>query len=507
MNLSLVRVEKKDGVKKMTFLIKPNDCKNKKPNDMAISRPTSEPSILPNEDIQLTTPNRKKTLSIFSREHNSHAPKTVSLVISSVLYVSSLGRVEHERLPFHSRRYIYPIGFKSCKIHTSYKNPKKTTTYTSEIIDGFSHPIFRVTVGDDSGTKYESESASGCWLQVVKKIDEAQPLGEKRDNVTVSGPVFFGFAEKRVRDKIYDLPNAKLCEYYSHDKIKSPSCIKSPSRPGTSIIKRSGEPKRKKIRFTLSDGSGGIMYNGDDSEDEDSYTVTVVNPLSVKQIEPLHEDCTLYIQDDDEDDEAKIHVYNQHVPVCENVKLVSSILSADMSNLGKFSAVLIDPPWHKVCPRVISQFPIRSVIEKEVYLFIWVDKNYISQILNMIEGEWKFKYVENLCWVMEEPNHTHTMNESTFMKRSHQTMLMFKKEPKKSKNVERMEIRHQRSPDVVFDFVSDSRTREKPRKVYEYLETFLPNGRFLELWGSVLNKGSCKTRSKWTTLCEVGDEC
>lgn len=63
-------------------------------------------------------------------------------------------------------------------------------------------------------------------------------------------------------------------------------------------------------------------------------------------------------------------------------------------------------------------------------------------------------YVENLIWVMQEPNNTIRCDEYQYIRKSKKSLLIFKHtNPETAK----IELRHQRSADVVFDFVKNDK--------------------------------------------------
>jgi hypothetical protein len=119
----------------------------------------------------------------------------------------------------------------------------------------------------------------------------------------------------------------------------------------------------------------------------------------------------------------------------------------------------------------------------------------------MMERKLHFTYVENLVWVHLKPNNTLECENSSYFKRSKTTLLIFKKG-------DGLELRHQRNPDVVFDFVKNDKdwTFDKPAFTYNVIETLLPTSRYhvegekgefklLELWGKKDRK-----REGWITI-------
>ena len=49
---------------------------------------------------------------------------------------------------------------------------------------------------DDEENPIIRDSSTGCWIDICKRINELQ--GNKRSNVTVSGPERFGLADPNV---------------------------------------------------------------------------------------------------------------------------------------------------------------------------------------------------------------------------------------------------------------------------------------------------------------------
>ncbi|KAL0490707.1 histone-lysine N-methyltransferase [Acrasis kona] len=152
-----------------------------------------------------------------------------------------LGIVEYKRSEFHSSKYIYPIGFRTQRQYFSYKNKQEKTIYTCEILDNEeyngSDVIFKVTPLDDPEVTYQSTTASGAWLPIIKLVGEG-----KRETFTVSGPEYFGLSNTHIKRLIEALPNAKKCtRYKSSKRIKN---AVTPIKKNVDVPRRT--PKRKK---------------------------------------------------------------------------------------------------------------------------------------------------------------------------------------------------------------------------------------------------------------------
>lgn len=91
-------------------------------------------------------------------------------------------------------------------------NPGERCQYLCEILDGGSKPLYKVTPLDDIENPIVKDSSTGCWIDICKKINEQS--GNKRTNVTVSGPERFGLADYNVIRMLQTLPNVEKCSKY-----------------------------------------------------------------------------------------------------------------------------------------------------------------------------------------------------------------------------------------------------------------------------------------------------
>ena len=124
-----------------------------------------------------------------------------------------------------------------------------------------------------------------------------------------------------------------------------------------------------------------------------------------------------------------------------------------------------------------------------------------------------FYYIENMIWVKKQVNNKLAEEKYDYFRKSKLSLLIFRRTSGES-----VELRHQRNPDVYFDFVrrretlsddiesefSSGNRESKPFFVYHLIETLLPtgnfnpstgHGKFLHLW-SDLNY----SRKGWTTV-------
>eukprot|EP00698_Gefionella_okellyi_P020055 TRINITY_DN6248_c0_g1_i1.p1 TRINITY_DN6248_c0_g1~~TRINITY_DN6248_c0_g1_i1.p1 ORF type:complete len:1850 (-),score=436.56 TRINITY_DN6248_c0_g1_i1:95-5080(-) len=127
--------------------------------------------------------------------------------------VHDLGTVVYDRKEFHSDKYIYPIGYKVVKTAASMLHSGARARYICEILDGDDGPLFRITPEEDKAHPVTHASSSAAWLAVLKKVEDVK-VGPKRKVVSVSGPEYFGLANKTIQALIEELPNSDRCARY-----------------------------------------------------------------------------------------------------------------------------------------------------------------------------------------------------------------------------------------------------------------------------------------------------
>ncbi|PIA19247.1 hypothetical protein COEREDRAFT_37216, partial [Coemansia reversa NRRL 1564] len=189
-------------------------------------------------------------------------------------------------------------------------------------------------------------------------------------------------------------------------------------------------------------------------------------------------------------------------------------LEFDYSKFDRtFQCVYMDPPL--LLPNETSKpgffaiaklatIPVNKLLVPGAFLFTWCEKELIPDMCEIAEKTWGLKYVENFCWVRQQTNNQIARLESPFFCRSKVTLLIFRGEGN-------LEMRHQRSPDSVFDFTKprlpgDLNDR-KPEFAYTVIETLLPRAictkeepdpnRLLQLW-----MPADSHRKNWTTIVQ-----
>ncbi|KAJ1736069.1 hypothetical protein LPJ61_000212 [Coemansia biformis] len=191
-----------------------------------------------------------------------------------------------------------------------------------------------------------------------------------------------------------------------------------------------------------------------------------------------------------------------------------STLDYDYSIFGRtLQCVYMDPPLlipgEDAKPNYfdiarLAAVPVGKLLVPGGFLVAWCEKELLPDMCEMAEKSWGLKYVENFCWVLQQTNNHIARLESAYFRRSKVTLLIFR-------SVGDLEIRHQRSPDSVFDFIKPRMPGDlndrKPDFAYTAIETLLPQSlcseerpapdRLLQLW-----MPADSHRTNWTTVVQ-----
>lgn len=151
---------------------------------------------------------------------------TFPINITESAQVLNIGTVIYDRPAFHSDRYIYPAGYKSCKLAPSLTDPEHRVRWISEIVDtGADSPVFKVYQEDNPSEVFSGATPTAPWSQAMKAI--ASTKCEKGRIPSISGPEAFLLSAPKVISLIQNLPNAEKCTRYIFkqlsDETEAPS--------------------------------------------------------------------------------------------------------------------------------------------------------------------------------------------------------------------------------------------------------------------------------------------
>lgn len=142
----------------------------------------------------------------------------VPIKICTKINLISLGEIVYDRPNYHSKNYIYPVGYQCEREYNSINNPNELVMYKCSVLDGGEFPIFRVE-SPDSAKVFEGSSPSFPWREVRIAVEKSRKNYKESDVVGISGPLYFGFPYDIVTYMIERLPNAKRCINYEFKTI------------------------------------------------------------------------------------------------------------------------------------------------------------------------------------------------------------------------------------------------------------------------------------------------
>ena len=201
---------------------------------------------------------QKDILDLPQVEMGPDGEPKMPLALTSTSWIVSLGHIVSDRSGFHTRRYIYPAGFKSTRLYASTLDTNVRVRYNCEIIDnGDAVPLFRVSMEDKPEVKYEGNSPTSPWTLILKRILELRP--EK--TISISGPEIFGLADPKVIYCIQRMKGANECVNYIprqfSDKPAPPKTIKrrsqheeqqgDPANPGQPVVPKTPVKPEQKL--------------------------------------------------------------------------------------------------------------------------------------------------------------------------------------------------------------------------------------------------------------------
>ena len=216
---------------------------------------------------------------------------------------------------------------------------------------------------------------------------------------------------------------------------------------------------------------------------------------------------------------SEIEAEKLALPDCEQHVMDIAKNCEKLTELGtNFLAVHANPPWAiddspdkgSITVEMVAKIPFHKLAPYG-FVFMWVEKENLSAVCDAMMDQ-NFVYVENMTWVQMTPNNTVAGAAARYLRRSHRTMLMFRRDVRKYPEAKEVELRHQRTADVTLDVLQTSSTgrRVVPQHVYKAMETLLPEaykagykGRLLELWSE---PGAEARRSGWTLVADGKDK-
>ena len=160
----------------------------------------------------------------------THGIDTQVLRVGSLIFLSVGQILPHQLHNFHTRDFIFPIGYKIIRYYWSLSELNKRRPYTCSIAEVNNKPEFHIsTVAFDEDGKeiertFQDESAKSVWMQVLTIIEK---MRRENDLVKVfpkyiTGEDLFGLNETNVIKVLESLPGVESLTDYNFKYGRNP---------------------------------------------------------------------------------------------------------------------------------------------------------------------------------------------------------------------------------------------------------------------------------------------
>lgn len=196
--------------------------------------------------------------------------------------------------------------------------------------------------------------------------------------------------------------------------------------------------------------------------------------------------------------------------------LKTDLKTFDLSSLGKFDVILIDPPWEDYYINEpnksfikndkndsfwsydeIADLKIDSISENCSFLFLWVGSGKGLDYGRALLKKWGFRRCEDIVWIKTNKHSTFKKkykDQTTLIQHSKEHCLVGIKGAVK-RGSDRNFIHANIDTDVIVAEEPPDNNTEKPHELYRIIERFCLGRKRIELFGEDHN-----TRSGWLTL-------
>ncbi len=193
--------------------------------------------------------------------------------------------------------------------------------------------------------------------------------------------------------------------------------------------------------------------------------------------------------------------------------LKTDLKAFDLSSLGKFDVILVDPPWEEynfidgVRPQnlnpesfwtydEIADLKIENLSEACSFLFLWVGNSKGLDYGRALLKKWGFRRCEDIVWIKTNKHFnkkTYKDNTSILQRTKEHCLVGIKGQVKRG--ADRHFIHANIDTDVIVSEEPVDSNTEKPHELYKIIERFCLGRKRLELFGEDHN-----IRSGWLTI-------
>ena len=163
-----------------------------------------------------------------------------------------------------------------------------------------------------------------------------------------------------------------------------------------------------------------------------------------------------------------------------------------------FDVVLMDPPWHigssnptrgvsisypTLNDNLITNLPINN-LQTDGFIFIWTVNSKYSLTFDLLD-KWGYSFCDEIIWIKQTINGKLAKGNGYYLQHSKESCIVgIKGAPNYTKNV---------CSDIIYSLRRGQ--SQKPDEIYTYIESLVPNGNYIELFGRRNN-----LRDKWITI-------
>ncbi|XP_024080404.1 histone-lysine N-methyltransferase 2D-like isoform X6 [Cimex lectularius] len=189
--------------------------------------------------------NRDEGRQVASVMH--HSEQTNLLRVGSLIFLSVGQLLPHQLQAFHTKNYIYPIGYKILRMYWSMRNVNKRCKYLCSIHEVDSRPEFRIVVQErgEPDLELKDTTPKGVWLKILEPMAELR----RSDNLVqlftkfISGEDLFGLTEPAIVKVLESLPGVETLTDYKFKYGRNPLLELPLAINPTGCARSEGKPK------------------------------------------------------------------------------------------------------------------------------------------------------------------------------------------------------------------------------------------------------------------------
>ena len=188
-----------------------------------------------------------------------------------------------------------------------------------------------------------------------------------------------------------------------------------------------------------------------------------------------------------------------------SIPIKTDVMDFDWQRLAsscQFDVICMDPPWQlashaptrgvaigyqQLPDVVIESLPIES-LQTTGFLFIWVINAKFAKAFELFDM-WGYEYIDDITWVKQTVNKRVAKGHGYYLQHAKETCLVGRKKGESDPQPTKYGV----CSDVIFSHRRGQ--SQKPDEIYDVMESLVPNGKYLEIFGRRNN-----LRNHWTTI-------